>query len=169
MKLHYLICLLCLLALVACQSKTDTATAAGTSGNETRDASSPLPAAVCYQAIKGQDTFRLQVKIAGDRATGTLAYRFAQKDSSFGNIDGQMHGDTLFAMYTYLSEGSRAQREVAFLLSPTEAVEGHGQLEEKDRIKRFSSHTDIQFTNLMRMKQLSCEGQPFDGLRAGKR
>lgn len=169
MKLHAIFCLLYLLVFVACQSKSNPETTSDTSGNETRDANSPLPAAVCYQAIKGLDTFRLQVKVAGDRATGTLAYRFSAKDSSYGNIDGQMHGDTLYAMFTYMSEGSRSQREVAFLLSPTEAVEGYGQLEEEDRIMRFSSRTDIQFGNLMRMKQLPCEGQPFDGLRVGKR
>lgn len=169
MKLHYLFCLLSLLALVACQSKSNTEATTDTSGNPTHDAKTPLPSAICYQAIKGLDTFRLQVKVAGNRATGTLAYRFSEKDSSYGNIDGQMHGDTLYAMYTYMSEGSRSQREVAFLLSPSEAVEGYGQLEEEDRIMRFSSRTDIQFGNLMRMKQLPCEGQPFDGLRVGKR
>lgn len=79
-----------------------------------------------------------------------------------------MHGDTLFATYTYMSEARRSQREVAFLLSPTEAVEGYGLLEEHGNLLRFASHADIQFGNIMRMAQIACDNQPFDGLPPGQ-
>ena len=105
------------------------------------------------------------VVLADGRATGTLAYRFKQKDSSYGNIDGAMSGDTLFAIFEYAAEGRRSKREVAFLLSPTEAREGYGTLEEQGDVMRFMSHSDIQFGNLMLLQQIDCSGQPNDGLK----
>jgi hypothetical protein len=164
----YLNCM-CLVALSACQPKS-------TAENESPQTDStaqpsvpaPVPGATCYQAIINQDTFRLQVVLTDGRATGTLAYRFKQKDSSHGNIDGAMAGDTLFAIFDYAVEGRRSKREVAFLLSPTEAREGYGTLEEQGDAMRFSSHKDIQFGSLLRMQQIDCAGQPYDGLKPGE-
>jgi hypothetical protein len=170
MRSFYLVLACCLGACIACQPKSNTVEtetpAADTTIQQANPA--PLPGATCYQAVIKQDTFRLQVLLTDGKAMGTLAYRFKEKDSSYGNIDGAMHGDTLFAIYTYQSEDRLSKREVAFLLSPSEAQEGYGTLEEDGDVMRFATHADLQFGTLMRMKQIACDGQPFDGLRAGQ-
>jgi hypothetical protein len=170
MKIWYLPLACIMTVCISCQPKTTTVETETPAADTTLQQAdpAPLPGATCYQAIIRQDTFRLQVLVTDGKAMGTLAYRFKEKDSSHGNIDGAMHGDTLFAIYTYMSEDRRSRREVAFLLSPTEAQEGYGTLEEVDDVMQFATHADLQFGTLMRMQQIACDGQPFDGLRAGQ-
>jgi hypothetical protein len=169
MKFILLITVCCLLVFLACQPKTGTQGQSEAIDSTTIQAQAgPEPGATCYQKIINQDTFRLKVILTDGKAAGTLAYRFKEKDSSHGNLAGAMSGDTLFAIFDYMVKGKRSKREVAFLLSPTMAMEGYGFLEEQEEIMRFTSRKDLQFGNLLRMEQVACAGQPFDGLKEGE-
>lgn len=69
-----------------------------------------------YLYAQNRDTTRLILDIAGNSISGKLDILPYQKDSRIGVItDGQMKGDTLFAMYKSMQEGEESECEIAFL------------------------------------------------------
>lgn len=118
-----------------------------------------IPRSSCYMGVLKNDTFRLKVEKFPNVATGTLSYRFSEKDSNEGELDGVMRGDTLVADYSFLSEGKRSVRQVVFLVHENEAVEGYGDMEEKDGKMVFKSPGRLDFTSGVRLQKVSCVEQ----------
>jgi hypothetical protein len=58
-------------------------------------------------------------------------FKFYEKDSNKGVIDGKLNGDTLLADYKFMSEGIQSTRQVIFLIKDSNATEGYGPMEEK--------------------------------------
>lgn len=82
----------------------------------------------CYMGIFNRDTIEMHLRLKGKLVTGgTLKYRLFQKDRNDGALAGQIKGDTLFAIYTFQSEGQTSTREVAFLKKGTTYREGYGE------------------------------------------
>lgn len=99
----------------------------------------------CYAAITAADSVSLRlVNINGD-ITGELTYNNYEKDDNRGTIMGQMHGDTLLADYTFMSEGTESVRQVAFLKKGDGFVEGYGDAEERDGKMFFKNTTALDF------------------------
>lgn len=114
-----------------------------------------IPTMICYSAITGKDTVFLKVEKFPNVVTGNLSYKFHEKDSNKGDIDGQLRGDTLFADYKFLSEGILSTREVVFLIKDSIATEGHGTMEEKNGKMAFKDGAAISF-NGTRLKKEDC-------------
>ena len=74
----------------------------------------------------------MKVEVFENVVTGTLSYKFYQKDSNKGEFEGTLKGDTLLADYTFMSEGTQSVRQVVFLIKGETAIEGYGDIEEKD-------------------------------------
>lgn len=147
-----------LLVLGACNnnsqpsaSQTDTTTTSDTS-----IVSIQIPKSACYMHVTGQDTFHLKVEVFPNVVTGNLRYLFSQKDRSQGDLEGKLSGDTLFADYTFMSEGTRSVRQVAFLLKDSIAVEGYGEVEEKDGKMVFKQPSNIDFSKGTTYREVSC-------------
>lgn len=101
----------------------------------------------CFQHLsQGGDTLLLRItSVNSGEVTGSLDYRFRQKDASSGTFLGSLHGDTLLAHYSYLAEGKRSVREVAFLRKGNNWMEGYGPTEGRDAVRRFSNRSQLQF------------------------
>jgi len=84
----------------------------------------------CYQAVIEKDTITLTVAINDvNQFEGELDYSYYQKDKSFGTLLGNVKGDTIFADYTFQSEGKTSVRELVFLKKDSNTiVEGHGEV-----------------------------------------
>jgi hypothetical protein len=83
----------------------------------------------CFEGVTKNDTIRLVVRMKGEAfVDGTLAYHFYEKDSSDGTLAGEIVGDTLYADYTFQSEGKMSVREVVFLRNGKIFTEGYGDL-----------------------------------------
>jgi hypothetical protein len=86
----------------------------------------------CYMGIIKNDTITMRLSIKGTQiAEGKLIYKFFEKDKNEGTFNGKISGDTLFADYTFSSEGKQSVREVAFLKKGNIYIEGYGDVEEK--------------------------------------
>ena len=70
----------------------------------------------CYSAVIKKDTVYMTLNIKGDQqVSGKLSYVFYEKDKNFGTLVGEIKKDTLYADYTFMSEGVTSIRQVVFL------------------------------------------------------
>ncbi len=111
----------------------------------------------CYVSVVGQDTTTLRVQSESDGVTGVLSYNFYEKDDNTGTFNGEMHGDTLLADYTFMSEGTESVRQVAFLKKDNGFVEGYGDIEEKDGKMVFKNTGSLDFGSGTAFEKVPCE------------
>ncbi|QRR01835.1 hypothetical protein [Dyadobacter sandarakinus] len=110
----------------------------------------------CFAYKNNKDSAALHLQVAGHIATGELSYFLFEKDSNKGEIRGEVHGDTLFARYTFASEGTQSVREVVFLKTGGEWTEGFGDMQEKAGTLVFTDRSKIRFQDGLRFKETSC-------------
>ncbi len=111
----------------------------------------------CYVYTSAKDTVNLHLQISGNIVTGDLAYNYFAKDKNTGTIQGNMKGDTLFAEYKFMSEGTESMREVVFLKKGNDFVEGYGDAEEKNGKMIFKNTSGLNFNNNLILKKVACE------------
>ena len=111
----------------------------------------------CYQHTKDSSTIKLNVTINDNMITGNLTYDYYQKDKSKGTIKGQLKSDTLFADYTFMSEGVESVREVVFIRTANGWVEGYGEIDDKDGKVVFKNRNKITFDNNVVLKETACK------------
>jgi hypothetical protein len=103
----------------------------------------------CFSAILKKDTVFMSLKLKGNQITsGKLNYNYFEKDKNEGTLAGEIKGDTLFAKYTFISEGVTSNRQVVFLKKGNTYVEGYGDIED-------DNNGNVIFKNI---KQLNFEG-----------
>ena len=110
----------------------------------------------CYVAILGQDSLLLRVERMSDDVTGDLSYNFYEKDDNSGTFQGRMHGDTLLADYTFMSEGTESVREVAFLKKGEGFVEGYGEVEDRNGKMVFKNTATLDFGSGTAFTKVPC-------------
>lgn len=115
-----------------------------------------IPVQTCYIGSMGRDSVFLKTERFPNVVTGTLEYRFYEKDQNTGEFDGKMNGDTLVADYTFLSEGSKSVRQVIFLLQGDSATEGYGETEEKNGRIVFKNLNEIKFDDSFQLHKIVC-------------
>ena len=111
----------------------------------------------CYQYAKDSSTIKLNIIMKDDVVTGNLIYDFYQKDKNQGTIKGTLKSDTLFADYTFMSEGIESVREVVFLKTADGFVEGYGEIDDKDGKVMFKNRNTITFANDAILKETACQ------------
>lgn len=99
----------------------------------------------CYSSFKNNDTIRLTMTIMNDTVMGNLKYSLFGKDKNDGSIYGHFSGDTLFADYSFMSEGKESIREIAFLKRGDSLSEGYGDVEEKNGKFIFKNKAGLTF------------------------
>ena len=111
----------------------------------------------CYQHTKDSSTIKLNITINDNMVTGNLLYDYYQKDRSAGKIKGELKSDTLFANYTFVSEGVESEREVVFIKTSNGWVEGYGEIDDKDGKVMFKDKNKITFDNNVVLKETTCQ------------
>lgn len=156
-----LLSLSCLFAISVLSCNTSTRQE-GNQNNTTPPSSDSTVAAIqipntkCYREISGRDTITLKIEKFPNVITGNLTYSFHEKDKNTGEIEGKLMGDTLIADYSFLSEGRRSVRQVAFLLKDSIVVEGYGDMEEKGGRMLFKNINKIDFSKGTQLSEISC-------------
>ena len=89
--------------------------------------------------------------------TGNLTYDYYEKDKNKGTIKGELKSDTLFADYTFMSEGIESVREVVFINTAGGWVEGYGEIDDKDGKVIFKNRNKITFDNSAVLKETACQ------------
>jgi hypothetical protein len=113
----------------------------------------------CYQAVIEKDTITLTTSINSvNQFEGELDYSYYQKDKSFGTLLGTVKGDTIFADYTFQSEGKTSIRELVFLKKgPNSLVEGYGEVLELNGKMVFKDKNNIKFDGNVVYNQVDCK------------
>ena len=110
----------------------------------------------CYSSVMGQDTMLLHLNTTGQEVTGNLTYNFYEKDDNQGTLRGTMHGDTLLADYTFMSEGTESVRQVAFLKKADGFVEGYGDAEDLAGKMVFKNTAALDFNSGTAFTKVPC-------------
>ena len=111
----------------------------------------------CYAYTVNRDTVFIQIQLDGNNVTGDLLYNLQEKDKNKGKLTGLMKGDTLFAEYTFLSEGIESVREVAFIKNGNDYKEGYGDMEEKNGKMVFKNSAGLNFDGIIILKPVKCK------------
>lgn len=112
---------------------------------------------LCFTLQNEKDTVSLSLVLLGNHVAGKLMYHYFEKDRNVGTMVGEMKGDTVFAKYTFMSEGKESQRYVSFLIKGNEAVEGYAQLNQNTGEPDFGDHSKIQFDNNFVLQKTDCK------------
>ena len=150
MKNQFTILVMCMTILASCNNQSK------------QKSTSELPAkmnelATCFSYLKNNDKVLMNITITDDLVVGDLFYKYAGKDKNTGKIKGQMHGDTLFADYTFMSEGINSVREVAFLKKDNAWNEGYGNVEEQNGKTVFKKNSVLKFETAKPLIKTECE------------
>jgi hypothetical protein len=113
----------------------------------------------CYRGILKKDTISLTLNIKnGQLSSGNLSYNFYEKDKNKGTLVGELKGDTLFADYTFMSEGTSSVREVAFLKKGDSYVEGFGDVVDDNKGKvTFKDKKQLKFDGNVVLSKIDCK------------
>jgi hypothetical protein len=111
----------------------------------------------CYEYIQGKDTIQANLLVQSKAVTGDLIYKIFEKDKNVGTIIGTISGDTLIANYTFISEGQKSEREVAFLRKNKSLIEGYGESEMKENKMIFKEKQKLNFTGNIVLNEIPCK------------
>ena len=136
--------------LSACTKKTeniDTVTSTVINTNQT-DFSG------LYSYQQNGDTITLQLTVDGNKANGNLLYALSEKDRNSGSFAGEIKDGILLANYTFSSEGILSERQIAFKLTNSSAIEGYGEVEEINEKMVFKNPANLEYgTSLVLTKK----------------
>ncbi len=144
--------------MVSCNNNEKEATASTIAGDTATTVENKImiPKSSCYESVSNKDSVKMKVEVFENVVTGTLAYKFYQKDSNKGEFEGTLKGDTLLADYTFMSEGTQSVRQVVFLIKDETAIEGYGDIEEKDGKMVFKNLSSVVFGKGIILKKVEC-------------
>ena len=121
-----------------------------------KDQDVSLSHTICYSTTD-KDTVVLNMKVSDSSVKGTLVYKLYEKDKYLGTLQGKLFGDTLIANYQFMSEGIKSVRQVAFLIRDPIAIEGFGDVEEKNGAIIFKDPKSLNFKNGFILRKIDCE------------
>lgn len=113
------------------------------------------PSAACFTQATDKDTVWLHLVTRDGEVSGDLQYNLFEKDKNSGTIKGVLKGDTLFADYTFSSEGTTSVRQVAFLKKGDGYTEGYGMPAEKNGKTVFKKGT-LRFSDSLLLHRVDC-------------
>lgn len=111
----------------------------------------------CFELVKGNDTITLSLTSSANNVNGELKYDWFEKDGNTGTYSGIFIGDTLFADYTFQSEGMTSVRETVFVKSGNTLVQGFGDMEEKGNKQVFKDPKKLKFDNSIVLMKSDCK------------
>lgn len=111
----------------------------------------------CYVYVNMKDTIRLTIQERDNHASGRLEFKNFEKDQSDGTLSGTFLGDTLFADYTFRSEGLMSVREMAFLKQRGTLLIGVGEMKMSGNKEVFADTKAVRFDSNMILKRTGCK------------
>ncbi len=111
----------------------------------------------CYSLAVNNNTATMELNInTNNEVNGKLNYSLNQKDKNEGTIVGNIKGDTLFADYTFKSEGVSSIREVVFLKKDSKYIEGYGTVLESNGKTVFTDKNKLKFDEKAVFNKVDC-------------
>lgn len=142
---------------LSCNSNSTLQKNSNSTQQELKKPSVDTNSTICYSLENGKDTVLMKLKIDNGQVSGDLKYHYYEKDKNTGTLKGQMNGDTLFATYTFMSEGKESVRQIVFLKKGDEMTEGHGNVNYVTGEPDFTDKSAIKFDNKFVLKKTGCK------------
>lgn len=98
-----------------------------------------------YSYQQNGDTITLQLTVDGNKANGNLLYALSEKDRNSGSFAGEIKDGILLANYTFSSEGILSERQIAFKLTNSSAIEVYGEVEEINGKMVFKNPANLEY------------------------
>ncbi len=108
----------------------------------------------CYIYDFGNNIITFEITGMDDGVSGKLAYALDGKDSNRGTFKGQLSGDKLFGLYTFMSEGIESTRELAFMIKGNKLIEGYGPLNTSGTA--FEDRNKIVYSSTLPLTKTDC-------------
>jgi hypothetical protein len=109
---------------------------------------------VCYLYNEFGSVVSLELDNDEGNASGSLMYGLKGKDSNHGVFVGQIKDSILIADYTFVSEGIKSKRQVAFKLKGDQLFEGYGEMNEDGT--KFKDASKLEFNLTMPLSKTVC-------------
>ncbi len=156
--------LLIVASLASCSGRSDESVSEDSLVVDTVAQSALLPGVRlhdCYVYQTEKDSAFLRIDILDDEmAAGALSYTLLEKDHNVGSFTGTVHGDTIFAHYTFSSEGTESVREVALLKKAEGWIEGFGEVKDSAGMMIFADRSKVDFAKGLYFKPAECPPEP---------
>jgi hypothetical protein len=141
-------------SLFACQKKEENKKPIETAAPE---AAAMVNEKACYQSVKGRDTITLSLAMNANNANGELVYKLDGKDKNEGTFSGTFIGDTLYAEYSFSSEGVQSVRETVFLRQNDILIQGFGEMIENGNKQSFKDPKKVNFDQSLVLAKTDCK------------
>ncbi|RVT71726.1 hypothetical protein EOD40_16640 [Flavobacterium sufflavum] len=103
----------------------------------------------CYKALYETDTIDLKLNtLKGGKVSGNLVMKMYAMSEKVGVIEGEFHGDTLFADYTFIqgkNENAKFKNPLALLKRGDTLILGNGKIETYLGRSYFAKGAPIDF------------------------
>lgn len=110
----------------------------------------------CFSYIGERDTIFMSIHIKNDSIVeGELTYSLYEKDKNKGTLRGILKGDSLFADYEFSSKGKTSTREIFFLKTEKEVIEGYATVK-KSGNKSVFSNKNFTLKKNMPLNRVDC-------------
>ena len=110
----------------------------------------------CYSYIYGRDTASLQAEVHGPHVTGSLKYKFFEKDQNDGTFEGEVKNGVLSGWYLFRSEGIMSVRQVAWQVRGNRLLQGSGNEVQRGDTMLFSNPSGVVFDTLRPFVKVPC-------------
>ncbi len=111
----------------------------------------------CFEATVGKDSASLKINNLDGKISGLLAFNFAEKEDSHGEIKGEFTGDTLFVDYIFKMKGTVSKNPLVFLKKDGKLIQGYGEIETYLGKTYFSDHSLINFKDGFTFEPVECK------------
>ena len=111
----------------------------------------------CFRYAVNKDTVTMTLTRNDDNASGELQYNLFEKDGNFGTFSGTFIGDTLYADYTFESEGMTSIREAVFLRKGDRLFQGDGEINIGPDKVTYSNPKALSFGNSIVLEKVDCK------------
>ncbi len=141
---------------ISCEGKKETETKVEGKAAE----SDAMPAAErkeCFRYAVNKDTVTMTLTRNANNASGEMQYNLFEKDGNFGTFSGTFIGDTLYADYTFESEGMKSVREAVFLRKGDKMFQGDGEIIITGDKVTYRNPKALSFGNSIVLEKVECK------------
>ncbi len=111
----------------------------------------------CFLYAANRDTVTMTLTRNADNASGEMQYNLFEKDGNFGTFSGTFIGDTLYADYTFESEGMTSVREAVFLRKGDKMFQGDGEIIITGDKVTYRNPKALSFGNSIVLEKVKCK------------
>lgn len=111
----------------------------------------------CYLGVVGKDSVKMEIDRNGTDFKGFLSYKRFESDSSLGELNGTISGDTLKGNFNFLSEGMISINETYFLLKDGKLLQGWGDMVNVDDMTmKFKNPSQLTYEQGFVLSPVDC-------------